>query len=194
MIDDHLDPGSDPLAGRDPHPRERVDLWPLHDARQELLEEIVSQPGPGQSTDRSKVLLPVVGVAAALALVAGGAWAATGGSGGSGERGDGRDDVVAATSDDPATETTATTIERMRKDRPREVRLEGVTIGTVETLGRCADRRPVVSEKELDAALRLLPEELKRTRRGHERLYLIIDDESACRLVVRPDRDRKGHG
>ena len=75
MIDDHPDPGTDPLAGRDPHPRTQIDLWPLHDARQELLEEIVSQPGPGESPARTKILLSVVGIAAALALVVGGAWA-----------------------------------------------------------------------------------------------------------------------
>jgi len=34
MIDDHPDPGTDPLAGRDPHPRTQIDLWPLHDALQ----------------------------------------------------------------------------------------------------------------------------------------------------------------
>lgn len=75
MIDDHPDLGPDPLAGRDPHPREQIDLWPLHDARQELLEEIVSQPGPGNASAPStrRFLVPV-GVAAAVALVAGGAW------------------------------------------------------------------------------------------------------------------------
>lgn len=75
MIDDHPDLGPDPLAGRDPHPRDQIDLWPLHDARQELLEEIVSQPGPGNTSAPSarRFLVPV-GIAATVALIAGGAW------------------------------------------------------------------------------------------------------------------------
>ena len=53
MIDEHPDPGTDPLAGRDPHPRTQIDLWPLHDARQELLEEIVSNPAPEPAPPRA---------------------------------------------------------------------------------------------------------------------------------------------
>ena len=78
MIDDHPDLGPDPLVGRDPHPREQIDLWPLHDARQELLEEIVSQPGAGRPATTSRTsgrrFMVPVGIAAAIALVAGGAW------------------------------------------------------------------------------------------------------------------------
>ena len=108
MIDEHPDPGPDPLAGRDPHPRTQIDLWPLHDARQELLEEIVSQPGPGNAAAPSnrRVLVPI-GIAAAIALVAGGAWFAV-----TSDESGGDDQVVASsdpteTSDrasDPATE------------------------------------------------------------------------------------------
>lgn len=147
MIDDQADPGPDPLSGRDPHPREQIDLWPLHDARQELLEEIVSQAGPGESPARSKVLLSVVGIAAALALVAGGAWAVT-----SGDSDDGGNDdqVVAATSDDPdpteATDPTSTTTEvtteateepTKEPRRQDDVRRKGVRIGSIRTLREC---------------------------------------------------------
>ena len=91
MIDDDPDPGHDPLAGRDPHPRDQIDLWPLHDARQELLEEIVSQPGPGQSAPVRRILIPV-GLAAAVALVIGVAWVAVS----SDDPGRGKDDQVVA--------------------------------------------------------------------------------------------------
>jgi len=100
MIDHHPDLGPDPLAGRDPHPREQIDVWPLHDARQELLEEIVSQSGPGQSPATRRFLLPV-GIAAAIALVAGGAWfvVSTDDSGG-------KDDQLVASSDSPSVDGT----------------------------------------------------------------------------------------
>ena len=149
MIDDQTDPGRDPLSGRDPHPREQIDFWPLHDARQELLEEIVSQAGPGESPARTKILLSVVGIAAALALVVGGAWAVT--NDGSGK--DGNDDqLAAATSDDPAptdvatdpttaatTEVTATaTAEPTKEPRQKDgVRRKGIRIGNVRTLREC---------------------------------------------------------
>lgn len=95
MIDDRPDLGPDPLAGRDPHPREQIDLWPLHDARQELLEEIVSQPGAGNSAASSnrRFLVPVA-IAAAVALVAGGAWFVV-----AGDDGDQADDQVVASND-----------------------------------------------------------------------------------------------
>jgi hypothetical protein len=129
MIDDHSEPGSDPLAGRDPHPREQIDLWPLHDARQELLEEIVSQPGPGNTAAPSarRFLVPV-GIAAAVALLAGGGWLVVSGDD------DGADDRVVASTDakasagassDPAaddtdvTEATDTTTEAPT-DEPSE--------------------------------------------------------------------------
>ncbi len=96
MIDDHPDLGPDPLAGRDPHPRDQIDLWPLHDARQELLEEIVSQPGPGNASAPStrRFLVPV-GIAAAIALVAGGAWFVVSSDD------DKDDDQIVASSDSP---------------------------------------------------------------------------------------------
>lgn len=101
MIDHHPDLGPDPLAGRDPHPREQIDVWPLHDARQALLEEIVSQPGPGQSPATRRFLLPV-GIAAAIALVVGGAWFVVSADDDSG----GKDDQLVASSDAPSTDGT----------------------------------------------------------------------------------------
>jgi hypothetical protein len=91
---------TDPLQGRDPYPREQLETVDLHRERAELLEEIVSTPGPGQSATpaRTRALL-AVGVAAALVIVGGGAWFATRGSDGD----DGADQVAAATS--PASET-----------------------------------------------------------------------------------------
>lgn len=133
---DHPDPGPDPLAGRDPHPRAQLDIWPLHDARQELLEEIVSQPGTDQSSRR--ILVPV-GIAAALLLVVGGAWAAIG-TGGNDKK---DDDTVAASvvstaADTPTTPTTAATptdtsepaapVKKHRRDRADQLRsLDRVT-------------------------------------------------------------------
>ncbi|GAA3827385.1 hypothetical protein [Nocardioides panacisoli] len=63
----------DPLRGLDPYPRERIEG--LHQERAQLLEEIVSTPGPGKqpASTPSKVLL-AVGVAAALVVVGGGGW------------------------------------------------------------------------------------------------------------------------
>jgi len=119
MIDHHPDLGPDPLAGRDPHPREQIDVWPLHDARQALLEEIVSQPGPGQSPATRRFLLPV-GIAAAIALVAGGAWfvVSTDDSGG-------KDDQLVASSDSPSVdgstdEATDATTDATTTDEPSE--------------------------------------------------------------------------
>jgi hypothetical protein len=179
MIDDP-DPGPDPLAGRDPHPREQIDLWPLHDARQELLEEIVSQPGPGGSAGRHKILLSVVGIAAALALVAGGAWAVT-----RDDADGGKDDqvVAAQSSDATATETptatTTTTTEPPRKRRRGDdVRLNGVRVGKVRVLGDCHRNLSsrLVTLRELQRLPRL------RNRPGDRWAY-VIKRKGECRVV-----------
>ena len=204
MIDDHPD-GPDPLSGRDPHPREQIDLWPLHDARQELLEEIVSQAGPGDSPARSKVLLTVVGIAAALALVAGGAWAVT--NDGSGT--DNNDDqVVAATSDDPAptavatdptsaatTEATAEETTEPTKPRRDGVRRKGVRIGDVRTLRECL----VDIERSGDGKGKLnrLPKVIKRGK--HKWVLYVVRDgkrtvavDGDCKwMKVVPEKPRR---
>lgn len=79
MTDPH-----DPLAGLDPFPRARIDG--LHRERTELLEEIVSTPGPGKqpASTRAKVFV-AGGIAAALAIVGGGVWAVSSGGGASDE-------------------------------------------------------------------------------------------------------------
>lgn len=105
MNDEHPDLGPDPLAGHNPHPREQIDLWPLHDARQDLLEEIVSQPGPGQSTSARRFAVPI-GIAAALAIVGGGVWfvVAT-----DDDSSGGKGDQIAASSEAPTDSTDGTT-------------------------------------------------------------------------------------
>lgn len=191
------DPGPDPLAGRDPHPRERIDLWPLHDARQELLEEIVSQPGSGQSATRSKVLLSVVGIAAALVLVVGGAWAVTrGGSDPSGPD----DALVAAQSSeaaptdpaDPTSETTTTPTKDPRKHgKGTYIRINGDKVRTVRDLRNCAR----ATRGELGVTL----EELRRFPRlprmaDQSRwidVYVIKRGADGCRLVYLRDRVKR---
>jgi hypothetical protein len=211
MIDDHADPGPDPLSGRDPHPREQIDLWPLHDARQELLEEIVSQAGPGESparTARSRVLLTVVGIAAALALVAGGAWAVTSGDSDDGGR---NDDQVAASSDDaaptdvatdpstaPSAEaTTEATADRTTEPRRRNGdRHRGVRIGNVRTLREClADVGPLDRKGGPTRLDRLV------VRSKHKwKLYIVRDGrrtvavDSDCKWIrVLPEKPRQRH-
>jgi hypothetical protein len=105
MIEQHSDLEPDPLAGKDPHPREQIDLWPLHDARQELLEEIVSHPGPGNTAAPSarRFLVPV-GIAAAIAIVAGTAWFVVSDDDPSGDR----DDRIVASSESPQQPTEST--------------------------------------------------------------------------------------
>lgn len=81
----------DPLPGHDPYPRDRLELLPLLDARQELLEEIVSD-----TRTTSRLLVPF-GIAAALAIVAGAVWFAVAGGDDGGD-----DPVVAASSEQTA--------------------------------------------------------------------------------------------
>src|SRR5689334_720057 len=212
MIDDNpegADPGHDPLSGKDPHPREQIDLWPLHDARQELLEEIVSQSA--ESSTRTRMVLSVVGIAAVLALVVGGAWAVT--SDGSG---DGKDDdqVAAATSatptSDPATDTasdpaqptteaTATeTAEPTQEPRQRDgLRRKGVKIGSVRTLRECRVELDRATDRK--GQLRRLDRVIKRGK--HQwRLYIVrngrrtVAVDGDCNWIrVVPDRPRQRH-
>lgn len=214
MSDDRKDAGPDPLSGKDPHPREQIDVWPLHDARQELLEEIVSQTG--ESPARRRVLLSTAGIAAALALVVGGAWAVTNdGSDGSG--GDRDDAQVAASSDgpgpsdeasdptgstespestEPTTEVTATeTAEPTKEPRRRDdVRRTGVRIGDVRTLREC-----LTDIKTLDRndELTRLDKVLKRGKH-HWKLYVVRKGRKAiaigedCKWIrVVPEKPRQ---
>jgi len=163
MIDDQPDPGPDPLTGRDPHPREQIDLWPLRDARQELLEEIVSQPGPGNAAPSARRFLVPVGIAAAIALLAAGGWLVVSSDD------DAADDRVVASSDadttndassDPAadvTEATDTTTEAPSDEPPEPAE---------------PTRIPVSDLKKGDV---LGPQQCRQLRRG---------------IVVRRDGDR----
>jgi hypothetical protein len=180
MIDDQPDLGPDPLSGRDPHPREQIDLWPLHDARQELLEEIVSQPGPGQYSLNRRFLVPV-GIAAAVALVAGGAWFVV-----AGDDGDQADDQVVASTDSQspsedgidgttaATEATDTATTEEPSDEPTEP-AEPATIPVSElkkgdVLGpkQCRQvRRGIVVFREGDRPMK---------PRRESRSYIVLSD------------------
>lgn len=124
----------DPLQGLDPYPRERLEG--LHAERADLLEEIVSTPGPGkQPASRTRVLIGG-GIAAALVIVGGGVWFATG-----------SDD--SATDDPPAAAASSTAPEETEPDQATDpageatepdeaddVRVGGVRVGEVEELDR----------------------------------------------------------
>lgn len=93
----------DPLQGLDPYPRERLEG--LHAERADLLEEIVSTPGPGKQPTTSRTRLLVAGgIAAALVVVGGGVWFATG-----------SDD--AATDDAPVAAASSVTPDETEPDR-----------------------------------------------------------------------------
>lgn len=170
----------------DPYPREQIDRWPLHDARQELLEEIVSQPGAGNAAPFTRLLVPI-GIAAVIALIVGGAWFVVGGDNDSSD-----EQTVAAASDDPTAVdattagTTETTDAPAEKTRPRErregVRLTGVRVGKVRLLGDCARFEPVALD-EL-RRLRVRADNVERYRRGQVDTY-VVDHTKKCRLVFR---------
>jgi hypothetical protein len=144
MIEQHPDLGPDPLAGKDPHPREQIDLWPLHDARQELLEEIVSQPGPGNAAAASarRFLVPV-GIAAAIAVVAGAAWFVVSDDDPSADK----DDQVVASSESPtqpaessdavATDDTSASTPAAPTDQPRVTPFRDLKKGDQLTRRQC---------------------------------------------------------
>ncbi|MEZ0579887.1 hypothetical protein [Nocardioides sp. MH1] len=171
------------IESPDPYPRELIDTWPLHDARQELLEEIVSQPGPEQSPSSTRRLLVPVGIAAALLLVVGGAWAAISAGGD-----DGKDDApVAAASVDPTDPTTAETSQETATEPTQAVKephRDGVRRNGLRT-GR------VITLKNLDECLRVLRDRkdgpidrVRRLEHGKGRgykLYLVRKDH---RIVV----------
>ena len=71
----------DPLAGLDPYPRELIDTLGLHRERADLLEDIVSTPGPARPTTARTRALLAIGVAAAVAIIGGG-WFLASGNGG----------------------------------------------------------------------------------------------------------------
>ncbi|GAB2973731.1 hypothetical protein [Nocardioides montaniterrae] len=133
-----IDP-RDPLPGLDPYPRELIDAFGLHQERADLLEEIVSTPSPARqpSPTRTRVLL-ALGVAAALAIIGGGAWAITSGD-------HARDDTNVAAA--PTTSTTPSATPTAGRD----VRRAGVTVATRQCNGALGSRRD-----QLDHALRSL--------------------------------------
>ncbi len=175
MIDDHPDPGPDPLAGRDPHPRTQIDLWPLHDARQELLEEIVSQPRPGNAAAPSarRILVPV-GIAAAIALVAGGAWFVVS----SDDSSAGKDDQVVAASDSP-TDTDTDSDNNGGTEVATDPTTADVTTEPAEPAETDEPKRIPISElREGDV---LSPPQCRELRRG----LIVLGDRS------KPPRDIK---
>lgn len=213
MIDDHTDLGPDPLAGRDPHPRDQIDLWPLHDARQELLEEIVSQPGPGNASAPStrRFLVPV-GIAAAIALVAGGAWFVVSSDD------DKDDDQVVASSDSPTDSrddaTDPSSEETREPSEPAEPAVaplteveKGDVLGpqqcrrfrhdTVDLrLGTRMDRRGgvVITLRELDRAL-----EMRSVGRRKDWQVRIVRDrlvsvDKGCKVVAIDEVKVRGRG
>ncbi|WP_183095031.1 hypothetical protein [Nocardioides stalactiti] len=172
---DHPPLGADPLAGRDPYPRDLFDVWPLHDARAELLEEIVSQPGAASTASPSRRVLVPVGIVAALALVAGGAWAAVtaGGDDGDGDRTVAASSVEATASDptsapDPTDEPATEPTEEPTTE-PDDVRRADVRIGKVSTLRECARLLRRLDGDEI----RRLPRVARRDKDGGLVLYLL---------------------
>ncbi len=200
MIDDDPDPGTDPLAGRDPHPRTQIDLWPLHDARQELLEEIVSQPGAGNTAPSARRVLIPAGIAAAIALVIGVAWGAV-----SSDDDSGNDDQVVASSEsaessdrasDPATEPSDVSSESAEPTQPETTPIGELRRGDTLTPQQCrafrhphADRANQLtvetSLKELAYVARLVPRNGKvrwiKAFRGKGNRFIAIDED--CTVV-----------
>lgn len=125
----------DPLQGLDPYPRERLEG--LHAERADLLEEIVSTPGPGKQPTTSRTRLLIAGgIAAALVVVGGGVWFATGSDDSAAD-----DAPVAAASSPTPEETepdqaTDPADESTEPDQADDVRVGGVRVGEVEDLDR----------------------------------------------------------
>ncbi|GAB4013965.1 hypothetical protein [Nocardioides ultimimeridianus] len=94
-----IDP-RDPLAGLDPYPRDLIDTLGLHPEHADLLEDIVSTPGPTPTAARTRVLL-AIGIAAAVAIIGGGWLLAS-------TNGDGDSTPVAAASATTSPASTAT--------------------------------------------------------------------------------------
>lgn len=151
---DRPDP-RDPLQGLDPYPRERIDG--LHAERADLLEEIVSTPGPGkQPMSARKVLLPI-GIAAALAIVGGGVWFATGDDDAATD--DAPVAAASSTAPDPTEPDDAATTDETGETEPSEtaspsddVRVGGVQVGKVDELDTA--RRGDVLAPEVCRSLR----------------------------------------
>lgn len=182
----------------DPYPREQIDRWPLHDARQELLEEIVSKPGAGNAALSTRLLVPI-GIVAAIALIVGGAW-----FGVSGDDDSSDEQTVAATSNDPTavdatsastTEPTDEPVEKTRRrERREEIRAREVRIGKVRLLGDCAReltlrdlRRLRVQAQDVERARRHLDR-----RRGKHDAFVVDTKDCvvAFREVPRPLKKR----
>lgn len=121
----------DPLQGLDPYPRERLEG--LHAERADLLEEIVSTPGPGKQPTTSRTRLLIAGgIAAALVVVGGGVWFATGSDDAA------TDDAPVAAASSPARGETepdqATDPDEgaTEPDQADDVRVSGVRVGDLE--------------------------------------------------------------
>lgn len=91
----------DPLAGLDPYPRDLIDTLGLHPERADLLEDIVSTPGPAHPTTARTRALLAIGIAAAVAVIGGG-WFLAAGAGG-------HDDSTPVAAASATTATDATT-------------------------------------------------------------------------------------
>lgn len=167
-----IDP-RDPMPGLDPYPRDVIDTIALHQERADLLEEIVSTPGPGKQPmpARTRVLLSI-GIAAALAIIAGGGWFLLGGDD------NGHDAAPVATAPQttaPATPPTATPT-KGDKVRPR-----GVGVGKVGTLAHC--RAALSRRDQLVTTLRRLSHARGVWADGYLNLY--SRDKDGHRLVAK---------
>ena len=91
----------DPLVGLDPYPRDMIDTLGLYPERAELLEDIVSLPGPARSASTRTRALLAAGIAAAVVII-GGVWFAASNGGG------GNDAPVAAASSIPTAPVSST--------------------------------------------------------------------------------------
>jgi len=162
-----IDP-DDPLAGRDPYPRTLVDTLGLDLARLDLLEEIVSTPGPTRqpTSTRTRVLI-ALGVAAALVIIGGGTWALTSGD-------HARDDTHVAAA--PVTSTAPSATATARDDAHRA----GVSSGKVgRECQHLASRR-----SQLRQALSLLERRTARKLGGRWVDLYAVRSKGGRRLVA----------
>jgi hypothetical protein len=163
----------DPLRGLDPYPRERIEG--LHQERAQLLEEIVSTPGPGKqpASTRSKVLL-AVGVAAALVIVGGGGWLL-----GNAESDDGSGDrLTAAGSTSTSTSSSPSSPESPSSSAPTAPSSTATPATPRHPKGvkvlRDGHRCNRLKGASLERVLRLQSRHARGLDSGHARYYLVL--------------------
>lgn len=175
MTDHH----EDPLAGRDAYPQHQIDHLRLHPARQELLEEIVSTSGPSTDARSGRRLLVPIGIAAAIAVVAGGIWLVTADNGDD----DADPQVAASPLPSASAEPTSAPTTQPRKELRR---------GDVLTRKQCRGARRAITVDKLSEALELLSEQTRRHNDGVVLVYrengrvLAVNDSCTVVRVVKP--------